>query len=105
MQISLDELKAKLLEENLKEMFQQAYEQGLNDAKEKLALPALLKKKDLADLFQVKLPTVENIIRMEGFPKSKVVQARYPRDEVLDWINKNIEYVHYNTNYFRKGIS
>ncbi|MCJ8008937.1 hypothetical protein ACFFF5_21215 [Lederbergia wuyishanensis] len=105
MQISLDELKANLLSESLKEMFQQAYEQGLNDAKEQQALPTLLKKKDLADLFQVALPTVENIIRMEGFPKSKVVQARYPRDEVFIWINKNIEYVHYNTNYLKMSIS
>lgn len=100
MQISLDELKAKLLEENLKEMFQMAYEQGLNDAKEKQSLPLLLKKKDLAEIFQVALPTVENIIRMDGFPKSKVVQARYPRDKVLKWINENTEYVRTHTSYY-----
>lgn len=105
MQVTLDELKAKLLTENLKQMFQEAYEQGLEDARKIQSYPPMLKKKHLTEIFQVELPTVENIIRKEGFPKSTIVQARYPRDEVFEWINDNIEYVHYNTNYFRKGIS
>jgi len=100
MQITLESLEAKLMEESLKKMFQQAYEQGLEDAKEKHTLPTMLRKKDIAELFQVSLPTVENIIRMEGFPKSKIVSARYPRDMVLEWMNSetNIETV----NYLRK---
>lgn len=95
MDITIEELKAKLLEEHLKDMFLKAYEQGLEDAREKENLPLLLNKKDLANIFQVKLPTVENIIRMEGFPKSKAVTARYPRDRVFDWIDKNCEHVEY----------
>lgn len=99
-----ESLNTTLLETMLKDTLQKAYEQGLNDARQKHSYPPLLKKKHLTEIFQVALPTVENIIRMEGFPKSKVVQARYPRDEVFEWMNKNIEYVHYKTNYF-KGIS
>ncbi|SET76700.1 hypothetical protein SAMN05216389_12620 [Oceanobacillus limi] len=100
MNITLESLEAKLLEENLKVMFQQAYEQGLHDAKSIQSLPPMLKKKDLAEYFQVSLPSVENIIRMEGFPKSKVAKARYPRDQVIEWVNKNVERV----NQLQKAI-
>lgn len=101
MQISLESLEAKLLEENLKKLFQTAYDQGMADAKEKLSLPQMLRKTDVAAIFQVELATVEKIIRMEGFPKSKVVTARYPRDQVLEWANENIERVNF---HHRKAI-
>lgn len=93
MNITLESLEAKLLEENLKDLFQKAYEQGLEDAKSIQSLPPMLKKTDLANYFQVSLPSVENIIRMDGFPKSKVAKARYPRDQVIEWANKNVERV------------
>ena len=95
MDLTIEELKAKLLEEHLKDMFQKAYEQGLSDAKKKETYPHLLDKKDLAEIFQVKPPTVENIIRKEGFPKSKAVTARYPRDKVFAWIDEQSECVEY----------
>ena len=104
MQSPVDELKQNLLAETIKEMCQQAYEQGVEDARNKYAYPPTLKKQHLTEIFQVALPTVDNIIRMEGFPRSTITKARYPRDQVFEWINDNIEYVRYNTNYF-KGIS
>lgn len=91
MQVSIDELKAKLLEENLKDLFIEAYEQGLKDGQEKYSYPDLLTKKDLVKIFQVKEPTVNKIIAIQGFPKSKFVTARYPRDEVFKWIRDNSE--------------
>ncbi len=105
MQHTINELQTELINENLKLMFRQAYEQGLEDARKEQTYPVTLRKQHLAEIFQVELPTVENIIRKEGFPKSTVVQARYPRDKVFEWINENTEYVHYNTNYFSKSIS
>jgi len=96
MDLSIEQLQEKLLDGTLQQLFHQAYEQGVSDARNKKALPYTLRKKDLADLFQVELVTVEKIIRMEGFPKSKVVAARYPRDLVLEWAEKNTECVHYN---------
>ncbi|MFC2947558.1 hypothetical protein [Virgibacillus sediminis] len=89
MQISIDELKAKLLEENLKDLFVEAYEQGLRDGQEKYGYPDLLTKRDLVKIFQVKEPTVNKIVATPGFPKSKFVKARYPRDEVFKWIREN----------------
>ncbi|WP_121640638.1 DNA-binding protein [Virgibacillus sp. Bac330] len=95
MQITPLDLEARLLEEELKILFQQAYEKGIQDAEQKYNLPHHLRKPDVAEIFQVSLATVENIIRMEGFPKSKVVSARYPRDMVLKWAEDptNIERV------------
>ncbi|QTD41947.1 helix-turn-helix domain-containing protein [Sporosarcina sp. Te-1] len=55
----------------------------------------MLKKEHLAEIFQVAIPTVEKIIRSEGFPRFKHVAARYPRDEVYEWIKQNTE--HMNT--------
>lgn len=100
MHITLEDLEAKLLEERLVTLFQQAYEQGVRDGREKYHPKPNMKKQDVADYFQVELPTVEKIIRMEGFPKSKVVSARYPRDEVIEWAKKNTERV----NYYRNAI-
>lgn len=95
MQITLEQLEAKLLEKHLKIMFKQAYEQGIKDAQEKYAYPKMLRKKDIAEMFQVSLSTVEKIIRMEGFPKSEIISARYPRDQVIEWANQHVERVHY----------
>lgn len=90
---TIDELQKELLGAELKELFQQAYEQGLADARSTQSLPHMLKKSDLADYFQVAVGTVEHIIRIEGFPKSKVQKARYPRDKVIEWANRNVEHV------------
>lgn len=105
MQVSLDELKAKLLEENLKEMFRQAYEQGVNDAKRITSFPPVLKREHLKDIFQIEMSTVEKIVRRKDFPKLETIQARYPRDKVFAWINENSTYVTENTNFYKRNIS
>ncbi|MEA1855621.1 hypothetical protein U9M49_21395 [Cytobacillus sp. OWB-43] len=95
----VEELEAQLFEEKLKAICQRAYEQGLEDARSVKSLPSMMKKDDLAEYFQVSKPTVENIIRMDGFPKSTIVNSRYPRDLVIEWANKNVVRVN-----FLKGI-
>lgn len=89
MDIVLEELKAKLLEENLKDLFVQAYQQGVKDCQEQYAFSHLLNKKDLCNIFQVEESTVNKIVARQGFPKSKFVTARYPRDEVFKWMYEN----------------
>ncbi|MCM3111646.1 hypothetical protein [Lederbergia lenta] len=103
--VKIDELKVEFLEENLKVMFRQAYEQGVKDAQERYTLPHVLKKEHLAEIFQIKMPTVEKIARIPSFPKFERVQARYPRDKVFEWIDDNSSYVEENTNYFNQAIS
>lgn len=101
MNIVLEELKGKLLEENLKDLFVQAYEQGVKDSQEQYAFPHLLNKKDLCKIFQVEEPTVNKIITRQGFPKSKFVTARYPRDEVFKWMRRNCVNVDENNHEVR----
>ena len=90
------ELEIKLLDETIKEVAERAYKQGIEDARNEQSLPHMLKKQDIANYFQVALGTVEHIIRMEGFPHSKVARARYPRDKFIEWANKNMEYINYH---------
>lgn len=91
MNITIDELKADLLAAELKDLFRQSYEQGVEDARREREFPAILKKQDLAEIFQVAMPTVDKIVRIEGFPRFKHTAARYPRDAVFIWIKENTE--------------
>lgn len=94
MQITLNDQENNKLLEEIKHVVQQAYLQGVEDGKEAQAIPHHMKKEDLAKFFNVSEATVENIIRMDGFPKSKVVRARYPRDLVIRWANENVDNVY-----------
>ncbi|MGE6260909.1 hypothetical protein ACQKCU_24035 [Heyndrickxia sporothermodurans] len=96
-QITLEELEAKLLEENLKVMFQKAYEQGVADGQKRFNLPYTLTRNHLKEIFQVELPTVDKITAHPTFPKFQLVRARYPRDQVLEWINKNSDFIEKTT--------
>ena len=85
----LELLKEDVLKEELKQLFQEAYELGIEDSRKQHELPFLLTKKDLAKLFQVKESTVNKIVGIRGFPKSTFIAARYPRDEVFQWMKEN----------------
>ncbi|TKI66665.1 hypothetical protein FC756_14665 [Lysinibacillus mangiferihumi] len=97
MNLTIDELKEALLNAELADLFQKAYKQGVEDCREsmrfELSLPSNLKKEHVAQIFQCELPTVEKIIRMDGFPKCHALTARYPRDKVLEWRDKNVMYM------------
>lgn len=97
MNLTIEELKSELLKAELIDFLNKAYLQGVEDCREAMkfenSLPSTLKKEHVAQIFQVELPTVEKIIRMNGFPKSHAVAARYPRDQVLQWRDKNIMYM------------
>lgn len=85
----LEQLKTEVLKEELKLLFQEAYELGVNESRLQHTYPHLLTKKDLAEIFQVKDSTVNKIVGIKGFPKSNFVTARYPRDEVFKWMRTN----------------
>ncbi|MFJ3386285.1 hypothetical protein [Lysinibacillus sp. NPDC086135] len=97
MNLTIDELKDALLNAELADLFQKAYKQGVDDCREsmkyELSLPSNLRKEHVAKIFQCELPTVEKIIRMDGFPKCHALSARYPRDKVLEWRDKNTMYM------------
>jgi len=97
MNLTIEELKEALLKAELTDLFQKAYKQGVDDCREsmkfELSLPTNLKKEHVAQIFQCELPTVEKIIRMDGFPKCHALTARYPRDKVLEWRDNNTMYM------------
>jgi|GEM_PF-2044517 len=99
MNLTINELKEALLNAELADLFQKAYKQGVEDGREiekakfENSLPPNLKKEDVAKIFNCELPTVEKIIRMDGFPKCLALSARYPRDKVLAWKNNNVSYM------------
>ncbi|KYG89589.1 hypothetical protein A0U40_12435 [[Bacillus] sp. KCTC 13219] len=97
MKLTINELKDALLNAELVDLFNKAYQQGVEDCREAmksdLHLPSTLKKEHIAEIFQCELPTVEKIIRMDGFPKCHALTARYPRDKVLEWRDKNTMYM------------
>lgn len=97
MNLTIDELKEALLNAELADLFQKAYKQGVEDCREamksELRLPSNLRKEHVARIFQCELPTVEKIIRMDGFPKCHALAARYPRDKVLEWRDNNVMYM------------
>lgn len=86
-----------LFEKRLTAVIEKAYLQGVEDGREfmkaKYEYPERMRKTDLAKFFNCSLPQVEKIILMDGFPRDKAVQARYPRDKVFEWADKNIEYM------------
>ncbi len=85
-------------------MIQKAYEQGVKDGQEKYSLPHTLTKEHLAEIFQIKISTVNKLIARPSFPKLKDVQARYPRNQVLAWIEDNSTWVRKNTGYYDQVI-
>lgn len=97
MNSTIKELKSELIKEEIKQIIKDAYQQGIEDSKSQYALPFLLTKRDLSNIFQVKEPTVNKIIARRDFPKSEFVAARYPRDEVFKWIESNSKNFNINT--------
>ncbi|MFZ7947146.1 MULTISPECIES: hypothetical protein [Bacillaceae] len=89
MNVLLDQLKTEVLTKELKLLFKEAYELGVQDSQKQFQYPHLLTKLDLTEIFQVKEATVNKIVGIKGFPKSQFVSARYPRDEVFKWMHAN----------------
>jgi len=91
MQITFSESDKEKMIESFQQVIEKAYVQGIEEGKKNHTMPYHMTKQDVADFFQVSLASVENIIRMDGFPKSKIIRARYPRDLVIKWAHENSE--------------
>ncbi|UDK95258.1 hypothetical protein EYB33_02865 [Lysinibacillus sphaericus] len=97
LEIKINELELELIRAKVEKVVIEAYKKGIDDCREcmkfEFSLPLNLKKEHVAQIFQCELPTVEKIIRMDGFPRSHAISARYPRDKVFEWISKNTMYM------------
>lgn len=87
--ITFDELEAQLFAVRMEELFRKAYEKGVEDGRTKFSYPPILTNAHLAEILQVKPATVAKVTADPSFPKLKEIRARYPRDEVFEWIKRN----------------
>ncbi|EWH20413.1 hypothetical protein M769_0120695 [Bacillus haynesii] len=83
--------------EIVKSLCEKAYEQGVEDAVKKYSYPPVLKNTHLQEIFQIKSAAVTRLTGIESFPKLKIIQARYPRDLVFEWIKQNSTWMEENT--------
>ena len=94
MQISLDELKAKLLEEELKDMFKQAYEQGINDARMKYELPLLLTRRQFMEFASISEAKCAQLFNRQDFPVNREFgHPRVPTQLLFEWIEGHTEWI------------
>ncbi|MDI5790853.1 hypothetical protein PO124_27945 [Bacillus licheniformis] len=54
----------------------------------KIHVSSNIKNTHLQEIFQIKSAAVTRLTGIESFPKLKTIQARYPRDLVLNGSNK-----------------
>ncbi|MEX3715419.1 hypothetical protein ABFV99_23895 [Cytobacillus horneckiae] len=101
MTYSLREIEEKMLDLRLEAWCRKAYEQGVEDGR-KQSYKELLKISDLEEMFQIANSTVNKIIARPDFPRSTQLQARFPRRQVLKWVEQNSTWVEQNTNYYSK---
>ncbi|MEK4247623.1 hypothetical protein MKZ20_20305 [Psychrobacillus sp. FSL K6-2684] len=86
---TLQELEEDYMIAKFQILISQAYEQGVEDGRAKFTYPPVLTKQHLMEIFQIELPTVDKIIKDSTFPRLQTIRARYPRDAVFTWIDKN----------------
>lgn len=102
MQVTLDELKAKLLEEELKAMFRQAYEQGVNDARMKYELPQLLTRKQFMEFANISEAKCAQLFNRQDFPVNREFgHPRVPTKLLFEWIDRNTDWVGANAPMMR----
>ncbi|WP_419882758.1 hypothetical protein ACN6MY_03550 [Peribacillus sp. B-H-3] len=87
--ITFDELEANLFQSRMEELFQKAYEKGVEDGMKRFSYPPTLTNKHLAEILQIAPPTVLKVTANPTFPRLQTIKARYPRDQVFEWIKAN----------------
>ena len=94
MQLTLEELKAKLLEEELKDMFRQAYEQGVRDARVKYELPLLMTRRQFMEFANISEAKCAQLFNRQDFPVNREFgHPRVPTQQLFDWIDRHTDWV------------
>ncbi|MGE7838037.1 hypothetical protein [Viridibacillus arvi] len=86
---TLQSLEEQFILEKFQILIQQAYENGVKDGQTRFSYPPVLTNAHLAEILQVQPPTVQKIVTEPSFPKLTKIRARYPRDAVFSWIERN----------------
>jgi hypothetical protein len=91
--ITFDELEATLFKSRMEDLFQQAYEKGVEDGMKKYSYPPILRNSHLSEILQIAMPTVIKVTSNPSFPRLSQIKGRYPRDAVFNWIDENTEFL------------
>ncbi|MBC1499358.1 hypothetical protein HB943_01995 [Listeria weihenstephanensis] len=78
-----------ILSELLAQVAEKAYVHGVEDAKKYYQYPQALKQKDIEEMYQIGPAKVSILVRRRDFPKIELIRARYPRDEVIEFMKNN----------------
>ncbi|MFT8928486.1 MAG: hypothetical protein ABF969_04030 [Sporolactobacillus sp.] len=79
--------------EYIQMLCRKAYEQGVQEGRDKYDLPMMLTRQHIAEQLQASLPTVDRITSLPGFPRTKLMKSRFPRDAVFKFLEENTERV------------
>ncbi|MBC2077638.1 hypothetical protein HCA99_00255 [Listeria booriae] len=89
MEVRLANEDRNILSELLTQVAERAYIRGVEDAKKYYQYPEALKSTDIEKMYQIKSAKVSDLVRREDFPKIELIRARYPRDEVIEFMKNN----------------
>lgn len=94
MQLSLEELKEKLIEEELKAMFRQAYEQGIQDARSMHEIPHMMTRKQFMEFANIGESKCAELFNRHDFPVNREFgHPRVPKRLLFKWIESNTDWV------------
>lgn len=86
--------------EELREIIREEVERGVKN--QTLSnFPPILTRQDLGEIFQASESVITKLINIPTFPKFTHIKGRYPRDQVLEWIEQNIEQIEIKNNRLR----
>ena len=88
-EVKIAELELELVKLKIEQVAEEAFLQGVEYGKQQHKWPPLLTNSDLKEIFQCSDTVVHQLKNISGFPKFPYMKARYPRDEVLEWIKNN----------------
>lgn len=88
-EVKITELELEIVKLKIQQVAEEAFLQGVEYGKKQHKWPPLLTNSDLKEIFQCSDTVVHQLKKISGFPKFPYMQARYPRDEVFEWIKNN----------------
>lgn len=94
MQVTLDEFIAQHLESKLSDMFQKAYEQGIEDARKKYELPQLMTRRQFMEFANISEAKCAQLFNRQDFPVNRDFgHPRVPTHLLFEWIDMNTEWI------------
>ncbi len=88
-ELKIAELELELIRLKIEQVAEEAFLQGVEYGKQQHKWPPMLTNSDLKEIFQCSDTVVHQFKHISGFPKFPYIKARYPRDEVFEWIKNN----------------